>query len=50
MKPVRTDQDGPVPEDLEAQIEACAVAGKRVLLFYCVTVHNNPTGEPLGQY
>ena len=47
MKPVRTDCDGPVPNDLHSQIQACSAAGKRVLLFYCVPVHNNPTGYVL---
>ena len=45
---VAMDDDGLVPEALEAAIEACAAAGRRVKLLYTIPNFQNPAGVTLS--
>jgi DNA-binding transcriptional MocR family regulator len=45
---VAMDDDGLIPEALEAAIEACAAAGRRVKLLYTIPNFHNPAGVTLS--
>ncbi len=46
---VAMDDDGLVPEALEAAIEACAAANRRVKLLYTIPNFHNPAGVTLSE-
>jgi DNA-binding transcriptional MocR family regulator len=46
---VAMDDDGLIPEALEAAIEACRTAGRRVKLLYTIPNFHNPAGVTLSE-
>ncbi|GHG50519.1 GntR family transcriptional regulator [Sinomonas cellulolyticus] len=44
VEPVRMDEDGLVPDELEARIEALEAEGKSIKLLYTIPSFNNPSG------
>jgi DNA-binding transcriptional MocR family regulator len=44
VEPVRMDENGLVPEELEARIEALEAEGKAIKLLYTIPSFNNPSG------
>lgn len=48
VQPVRTDENGLIPEELELRIASLRNAGKRIKFLYIIPNFNNPTGITLA--